>query len=87
MYINSKLVSLSKGNEPVTLPSLTYTGGTMMLSCGSADIDMGKVSAAEWKFNRRVIKGGRSQIRILDRQSTLTIKNVILADAGKSKPL
>nr|XP_061781067.1 adhesion G protein-coupled receptor F5 [Nerophis lumbriciformis] len=57
----------------------------MTLICGPipASINLGNITDTKWNLNGQDIKeNGRFQIATSDRQSDLTIGNVILADAG-----
>ncbi|XP_068199381.1 uncharacterized protein [Antennarius striatus] len=71
-------------STPISFPSLTYTGNNMTLTCGPPDnVNVGDISASEWRFRGREITGsGRIIVGVSDRQSFLTINNVILADIG-----
>lgn len=59
----------------------------MTLTCGPpTNIDVGQISGSEWTFNGQEIKDSmRININISGMKSILTVKNVILADIGKSK--
>lgn len=71
----------------ISFPSLTYTGNTMSLTCGPPEnINVGLISGSVWKFQGREIKeSGRLEVTTSSMKSVLTVKNVILADIGKSK--
>ncbi|XP_042358862.1 M cell-type agglutination protein mam3-like isoform X2 [Plectropomus leopardus] len=72
--------------NPFTSPSLTYTGNSMELTCGPPppNINVGDVSGSVWKFKGREIKeNGRFEVTTSSLISTITVKNVILADMGQ----
>lgn len=54
----------------------------MTLTCGPPEIDLGQISASEWSFNgAKIQKSMRFEITS-GTISTLTVKDVILADEG-----
>lgn len=73
-----------KGLSPIPPPAQTYTGKTMTLTCGPPDTDVGDISRHEWKFEGLPVVLTRRKINLSGKQSTLTITNVISADAGRS---
>ncbi|XP_049914802.1 adhesion G protein-coupled receptor F5-like isoform X22 [Epinephelus moara] len=68
----------------ISFPSLTYTGNTMLLTCGPPEnVNVGQISGSVWKFQGREIKErGRLEVTTSRMESVLTVKNVILADIG-----
>ncbi|KAL7388956.1 hypothetical protein ABVT39_024000 [Epinephelus coioides] len=68
----------------ISFPSLTYTGNTMLLTCGPPEnVNVGLISGSVWKFQGREIKeSGRLEVTTSRMESVLTVKNVILADIG-----
>ncbi|XP_078030247.1 uncharacterized protein LOC117252677 isoform X8 [Epinephelus lanceolatus] len=68
----------------ISFPSLTYTGNTMLLTCGPPEnVNVGLISGSVWKFQGREIKeSGRLEVTTSSMKSVLTVKNVILADIG-----
>lgn len=64
------------------IPDRTYTGETMMLTCGPPDIDVGTIDGSVWKFKGLAISSDRIKATFAGSQSTLTVNNVIPADAG-----
>ncbi|XP_067338974.1 adhesion G protein-coupled receptor F5-like [Channa argus] len=72
----------------INIPDLTYTGSSMILTCGPPpeNIILGHISSSEWKFKELNIKdGGRIKISTTSSVSKLTVNNVILADIGAYK--
>uniref|UniRef100_A0A3Q1GE32 Adhesion G protein-coupled receptor F5-like n=1 Tax=Acanthochromis polyacanthus TaxID=80966 RepID=A0A3Q1GE32_9TELE len=67
---------------PLNVSGPIYTGGTMMLTCGPPDIDVGTISGSVWKFEGLAINSDRIKATTADRQSTLMVNNAIPADAG-----
>uniref|UniRef100_A0A3Q2NRV9 Uncharacterized protein n=1 Tax=Fundulus heteroclitus TaxID=8078 RepID=A0A3Q2NRV9_FUNHE len=68
--------------KPITLNGVdTYTGQTMILTCDPPGFNLINNVKVEWKFKERVISSKR---HIISSNSpfTLTVNNVILADAG-----
>lgn len=73
-----------KGPAPIQIPAVIYTGGSMTLTCGPPNIQMGQISDSKWTFNgQKIIKSTRFEITS-GLISKLTVNNVILADIGKS---
>ncbi|KAM4521798.1 uncharacterized protein PAE49_001773 [Odontesthes bonariensis] len=75
---------ITKYNSPtqVKIPTLTYSGGEMELICELGVINIGTITSSEWKFKGRKIRQGRLKVATSERQSTLTVSKVILADIG-----
>ncbi|XP_027140127.1 uncharacterized protein adgrf8 [Larimichthys crocea] len=80
--INGPVTSVYNNPTPFSFPGVTYTGNSMMLTCGHDNIDVG-IFRSEWKFNGRVIQN-RNRFEITDSstKSSLTVNNIILADIG-----
>lgn len=87
MGFHSDLFFFLQGPTTISYPDLTYTGNTMTLTCGPPkNINVGRISDSEWTFRGREIKNStRMKITTSDKKSMLKVKNVILADIGKSK--
>ncbi|XP_034018009.1 adhesion G protein-coupled receptor F5-like isoform X2 [Thalassophryne amazonica] len=74
-----------KSSEPFShSPNITYTGNKLQVTCGQPDnFDVGQLSGSVWIINgKKLTDNSRVTIITSDSESTLEIKNVILADSG-----
>ncbi|CAN9507614.1 unnamed protein product [Ophioblennius macclurei] len=68
--------------KPIEKPDITFTSQDMMLTCGPPEVNLGAISASEWRVDGFEIMEGRRQIVLANNMSTLTVRNVIQSDNG-----
>uniref|UniRef100_A0A665V0H9 Uncharacterized protein n=1 Tax=Echeneis naucrates TaxID=173247 RepID=A0A665V0H9_ECHNA len=76
--------ALYNNPTPMAIPQLTYTGGSITLTCRPpGNIDVEEISRSTWKFNGFEIRSvGRHEITTINQLSVLKINNVITNDHG-----
>ncbi|XP_034017799.1 uncharacterized threonine-rich GPI-anchored glycoprotein PJ4664.02-like [Thalassophryne amazonica] len=83
--VNGSVSAFYNSSEPLSFPSITYTGSKLKVTCSQPDnLDVGQLSDSVWKINGNKLKdNSRVEIITSNRASTLNINNVILADSGR----
>lgn len=76
------VVAQYNSENPIDQPETTFTSQDMTLTCGPPEVDVGTITASEWRLNGFEIVGGRRQINLADNISMLTVTNVIRSDNG-----